>query len=138
MRTGGWREPVAARWAFSVSSRASIARPDRTASSPLAWKEGHDGVADELVDEPVVHADARLHLAEELVDEGEILLEGHLLREGGEAPDVGEKDGHQLLDLVAGLHVHEALLVQEAEEFVRNKAPAGGVDAPEVDMRADA
>ena len=56
-------------------------------------EDGHDGVADVLVDDPVLfHHDAD-HLAEVLVEQAHELLRVHALAQRGEAADVGEQDG---------------------------------------------
>ena len=64
-------------------------------------EQGHDGVADEIIDETVVLGDDRPNVAEIGIEEVEVVLGTHLLGQGGEGPDVREEYGHLLVHLVA-------------------------------------
>ena len=56
-------------------------------------EEGHDRVADKLVDDAAVGFEGGAHAVEVAVEEGEEFGGGELLAEGGEAAEIGEEDG---------------------------------------------
>ena len=69
--------------------------------------------------------DQRPHATEVGVNELEVLLRGHALRESREGADVREQDGHLLLHLITKLHIEDALLLKAAEQLLGDKALVG-------------
>ena len=59
-------------------------------------EDGHDGVADELLDHPAVRLDRRLPAGEAGVDDGAGVLRVQLPGDDGEVDEVGEEDADQL------------------------------------------
>ena len=86
------------------------------------FEQGHDGIADIFVDDAVMAADDRFHLAQVGVDELESFRRGHGFRQRGEIPDVREHDGHLAFDLVAQLHVDDAFCLEQIEQLMRNQS----------------
>jgi hypothetical protein len=88
-------------------------------------KERHDGIADVFVDNAAMGRDDRLHLHQVGVQEVEVLLRTHGLRQGGEVADVREQNGHLALDLMPELHFADVVEAEQIEKTAGNEATVG-------------
>ena len=81
-------------------------------------KQGHDCIADILVDETVVLADDRARLAVDRINKSKILFSGHHLGVDREGPDIAEEDSEFAAAGVAQRQVGKAVLAQVLAEFL--------------------
>ena len=85
-----------------VMARAGADRPFGVVLvGALQAEDGHDGVADELLDHPAVGLDRRLPAGEARVDDGAGVLRVQPLGHDGEVDEVGEENADQLALLAA-------------------------------------
>ena len=90
-----------------------------------AGKKRHHAVAEILVDETAARADDRRDVAQIRGEETEVLLRSQPFGELREVANVGEKDRHLALHVVAQLDVGQRLALEHVEKFARDEAVDG-------------
>ena len=87
-----------------------------------AVEERHDAVTNVLVNVAMMLPNQWSHQTEVGVDEPEVLIRCHTLRECGEGSDVREQDAHLLLHLISKLHIEYTHFFKTADQLTGNKA----------------
>ena len=67
----------------------------------------------------------RLHLNQVGVEEVEVFLRAHRLRQGGEVADVGEQDRHLAFDLLPEFDLANVVDSQQREKLARDETRVG-------------
>ena len=97
-------------------------------------KNGHDAIAQVLIDEAMIGLDNGAQSSVESIDKTEIFFGRHFFRQTRKITDIGKQHRYFFLRLVAQLYVDDALSPQGVKEFSRHKTPGCGVNAVQIEV----